>query len=433
MLVEFLYLAFAFVVVIYLVLVLLRRSSVRLKNVESKFYNFLIRFPYHAGGFDAALSFPKKIKKEIKHKKGLLQVDYEVPTSICIEDASGKHVLALGGVLALGDSLTTFVMMAGDSLHRPGVSVSLAGNMLDTTASGASEDNTVFAGDVISIVCRTTKVGATVGFSEAFFSKRGRVLAHVRHIKYLKMGYLFDNWVGPLLPLYFDVSSMMSGGTLRPSKEAAIKKLTADCEVSLESSLSLSRTASASAGLSGHFGSVVHKGVENPFGNMHGGAVACLANDAALQALQGGQVAAKGAALVTAMEISFLSPAKGKLDVSVQPVMSAGCGGAFVHAPSAALDADVASAFEAELRGCESCLLEDLVAGKDQSKRHDMEAKTRVSDVAPASAAKGVCSSVVLHVALKKAASGSDSSPKRGKQDAEKVYADCKVTVSTRR
>jgi len=428
------------VTVMYMIMVLLRRSSIKLKNIESKFYNALIRFPYHAGGFDNTLGFPRNILKEIKYKKGLLKVDYQVPHSICVEEEGGvedkstRRMLTLGGALALGDSLTTLVMMTDDSLHRPGVSVSLSGNMVDTTATGATKDNTIYAGDVINIVCRTNKVGATIGFSEAFFCKNRRVLAHVRHIKYLKMGYLFDNWVGPLLPLFFDISCMMShNGSLRPTKKAALKRLSADCDVLLENSLNLGETAAAADEADttdaqtlpkAAFSAMVHKGVENPFGSLHGGAVACIANEAALRTV--GDAGTHKDVQVTAMEIDYLSAAKkGKMDIRVDPVMVCGGFTATSQGPVQKLDKYVAAQLEKDLATCEICSLDDLIVGEERPAPVQAD-KTKASTPP----AKGVCSSSVMNVALKKAISTSSDKP--GRKDPEKVYANCKVTISVR-
>lgn len=456
---EYLYVAGGAVTIVYFVMVLLRRSSIRLKNIEPKMYNALIRFPLHQGGFDAALSFPKSVMKDIKYKKGLLQVDYQVPRSICfeLEDVNSteglkpRYVLALGGILALGDSLTTFVMMTDDSLHRPGVSVSLSGSVVNTIGIGATESNTIYAGDIISIICRTTKVGATLGFCEAFFIKNNRVLGHVRHIKYLKMGYLFDSWVGPLLPLYFDISCMMSrDGSLRPTKKSVLKKLLTGCEVLLQDSLNLSETtvgAGTDAVFTRSFSAVVHKAVENPFGSLHGGAVACMAAEAASRSLNDGKTttsALEGTshsrvkrAQATAMEINYLAPAKGKMDVSVRPVMTTGSNMFFAHKTTDAID-QTCDSLAREVAACEICHLDDLIVGEEAKSSASSSTKITESSCSNRCQAEedGTCSSVVLNVVLKKAllstagVDGSKSKSKGNSRNKEKIFADCKVTMS---
>lgn len=89
--------------------------------------------------------------------------------------------LGVGAVLALADVFTTLVLLAGDSNHRPGVSISLTGEVFKS----------VLVGQSVTIKARILKIGANLGFTEMWvYDERNEPVARAKHIKYLQMGMM---------------------------------------------------------------------------------------------------------------------------------------------------------------------------------------------------------------------------------------------------
>lgn len=473
---------FAIFAVAFAVLHAAKQISKRLRSYESKFYSALIRFPRYVTGFNAAIAFPRQIKKKMYHKKGFLKVDYIVPASICVETEQ-KHTnspkelrLTLGGILAIADSLTTLLIMVDDATHRPGVSVTLSGNMLPTGGSCSGGNGkgyaTIRAGDTVGIACRTVKLGATLGFSEATFYVDDVPVAHVRHVKYLKMGFLYDSWIGPLLPLKVWARSFLNSdrsqryaGASNP-KSAAYKllcQLAEEVRMPLADSLGLTPSASTSGSGSDNSSHrctcTSHAGLQNPFGFLHGGAIACIAHDAVRYAIsKSGTTVAKeaeadavvvAAAEVVSMEVNYLAPGTGAVAVDVMPIMQAAsltgatipspAGGA-VPPPSStptAVGTSGALLLSEELKSCELHELENLLVDKDMDT--PLGTETGVDAVAPAASTNDrtaahssfvgkafTVTDEVFSVLLKDSRT---SSAGKSKGQQAKVYADCKVCV----
>ena len=90
----------------------------------------------------------------VKLGKGNFGFSYLIPHHL----SNAEGVLDLGGVLALGDEVSTVLLCCEDKTHRAGVSVTLTGEILrpEELKAGA----TVWMESVIS------KVGAALGFAE---------------------------------------------------------------------------------------------------------------------------------------------------------------------------------------------------------------------------------------------------------------------------
>jgi hypothetical protein len=99
--------------------------------------------------------------------------------------------LELGGVIALADEITTIALMACDRSHRPGVSVMLTGERCCDTVTVAAES-------LVQISIRISKIGRLLGNveMEVFATNANLVVVKmfsVRHIKYIDMGFGYEN------------------------------------------------------------------------------------------------------------------------------------------------------------------------------------------------------------------------------------------------
>lgn len=214
--------------------------------------------------------------------------------------------------------------MIQDKNHRPGVSVTLSVEILKPC----------YAGDTIRLVSRCDKIGKSIAFSSLELrSTSGDLLARGKHIKYVKMGFVWD-----LLTSFFIFPLMLMFLEHVVAKKK-IKCTDATAVASFEpghvfKALNLGEVEDGSLVLSvGPTGSkkeakplkTIHTLVEgekgytlrvnsslsNVLGHMHGGAIAAAAEEAsrrqmALTCKKSGQPAM----WIDSMEVTYKSPSK---------------------------------------------------------------------------------------------------------------------------
>ena len=118
-----------------------------------------------------------------------------IPESLCIPkkaDGNNKEesIMSTSCALALFDELNTSSFLFHDRLSRPGVSIVLNVEMLQSIRSGQR----------VSISFSSDKIGKTLGFSSMTMkSTEGTLLARGSHIKFLPRGWLVDTVLAPLL------------------------------------------------------------------------------------------------------------------------------------------------------------------------------------------------------------------------------------------
>jgi hypothetical protein len=110
--------------------------------------------------FGQYLGILQQIIGEITRQDGIIQFGYVVPDHLCHNHPSketGGVYLDLGAILALTDEITTVVLMCEDKTHRPGVSVTLSGELFC---------HEIRPGQNILIEACATKIGSTLAFTE---------------------------------------------------------------------------------------------------------------------------------------------------------------------------------------------------------------------------------------------------------------------------
>lgn len=141
----------------------------------------------YLNGFKRHLSLPTCVSKLICINE-TLSFSYTIPESLhsSLIQSPKQYNIGIGEYIAIADEVTTILTIAHDKTHRAGVSVMLSGQMCSNIP--------VTAGDTVEIEAKSTKLGATIGFSEMNVitlseGKQTRV-AQIRHVKYLKMGIM---------------------------------------------------------------------------------------------------------------------------------------------------------------------------------------------------------------------------------------------------
>jgi acyl-coenzyme A thioesterase 13 len=278
-------------------------------------------------------SFDRQSLAEVGNE---LSIGYTVPIALCKAsgDASkGTPQLTVSATLALLDDFSSYALMMQDRNHRPGVSVTLNTEIVRPCS----------AGDKIRLVSRCDKIGKSVAFcSMELLDASGNVLARGKHIKYVKMGFVWDLLTSAILfPLVLMILEY-----LNKNKKAKKHKTETGEDASstvgnniagkIFTDLNLAHVADATALFSGRANEVegkkeggkrrkktavpvfdasekcftlkVSKGTKNVLGAMHGGAVAAAAEEASIQlmTLLGGTK--KG--FVDSIEVAYISPVK---------------------------------------------------------------------------------------------------------------------------
>ena len=140
---------------------------------------------YLAGdSFSSMLTPPSSMDRSTLAEVGNeLSIDYTVPPALCRESKDGSSHFTVSATLALLDDFSSYALMMQDRNHRPGVSVTLNTEIIRKCQ----------AGDKIKLVSRCDKIGKSIAFcSMELRGVDGELLARGKHIKYVKMGFLWD-------------------------------------------------------------------------------------------------------------------------------------------------------------------------------------------------------------------------------------------------
>lgn len=140
-------------VIVRLLFIKLNKKHVSLQN----FAHVILKHSNSTINFGDYLGTSKHISGKMDVERNHIKARYIVPSHLCHEnDKKGKY-LDLGAVLALADEVTTVLIVCSDSDYRPGVSVTLSGELYS---------NKIYAGQTVVIEATVTKLGATLGFVE---------------------------------------------------------------------------------------------------------------------------------------------------------------------------------------------------------------------------------------------------------------------------
>jgi hypothetical protein len=148
-----------------LLLVAIGFTLVKYLKRYNRFLIYKGNFPYlllkGAGlqNFGKYLNILRQIIGEISlgDQDGILRFGYVVPDHLCHNHPTKESYLDLGAILALSDEITTVALMCGDQTYRPGVSVSLSGELYC---------HEIRPGQNILIEANPTKIGSTLAFTE---------------------------------------------------------------------------------------------------------------------------------------------------------------------------------------------------------------------------------------------------------------------------
>lgn len=111
-----------------------------------------------------------------------VEFSYRIPPEVCKNSMKGPR-LPISSTIAIFDELSTYAFMIKDYSCRSGVSILLS----------AEQKTDCFSGDEVTIVCKSDKIGKTIGFcSMQMMNADGDVIAKGKHIKFLPMGPLWN-------------------------------------------------------------------------------------------------------------------------------------------------------------------------------------------------------------------------------------------------
>eukprot|EP00041_Stephanoeca_diplocostata_P015826 m.303815 g.303815 ORF g.303815 m.303815 type:complete len:350 (-) comp20170_c0_seq14:1849-2898(-) len=233
------------------------------------------------GGFSKHLQLEFNKDTVFITADGWLEVRYEVPKSLCSTSSYHQQNAAESGtaredaclplctVLALFDDISTYSIILADRTQRAGASLSLDARMLGPS---------IKPGEEVIFRSFAAKVGKVVGFADCqvvrMVDNEKEVIAEGRHVKYLPMGILWDcafRWV-----TLERVLGMMA--RMRGTKHSSSSS---DAPDSLEVfPVRVVYTEDGDAGDTGatRVSGTVVSGPQhaNPFGNAHGGWIACV-------------------------------------------------------------------------------------------------------------------------------------------------------------
>lgn len=203
------FLYFVFVVIFRFLLRYVNQTFPTISLIKS-----LISNPFKCNGFDRIINLPTCVDTDsIEYTQDSLSLIYKIPQSMCSniktnnqsdnnDSPNNYKILEIGSILALTDQITSVLIMCADKNHRPGVSIKLSGSI-----HSCNDPNTFKAlecGKSIVIKAKIIKLGATLGFANmSVYSPDGKILATCNHIKYLKTGIIWDNFLGYLAPLVY--------------------------------------------------------------------------------------------------------------------------------------------------------------------------------------------------------------------------------------
>lgn len=278
------------------------KYMIRTKN----FPELLFALASTGGFFTAFLNIHNCIIGPVKVGKG----NFQFCCLIARHLSTSQGLLDLGGILALVDEISTVLLCCEDKTHRPGVSVSLTGEILRPEG--------LKAGDVVWIESVVSKVGSVLGFAEVIFwktSEKREILARASHIKYMPVGGKIWDLASPLMPSLVVMAHRFgwSGAPLQEKEYLPLAKL-----LDVQSS-SIKQSDS-------HFELISHHKIQNHMKYLHGGALSMAITDAVTQfhvkfqkKIGGKQVCPQS---LRWMEMQYLAPCKGKISISIVPQAS---------------------------------------------------------------------------------------------------------------
>eukprot|EP01032_Pedospumella_encystans_P012765 gene12765-14742_t len=266
-----------------------------------------------------------------------LSIDYIIPASVCRKLGDGRQQFAISAILALLDEFSTSSLMMKDKSHRPGVSVTLDLDIIKPC----------YAGEKVRLVGICDKIGKSIAFiSMEIRSTNGELLARGKHIKFVKMGWIWDLLTSVLLfPLmlvlleYFLSSkknkrASSSEASTVESQVGHIFDVLKLENVQDPSALFLADANDDGAGKKKKSKRKVvpvfaegesccslrvNRSLSNVLGAMHGGAIAAAAEEASRRHLsQSNKKSGNTAFVIDSMSVTYLSPTKGELVIAVK-------------------------------------------------------------------------------------------------------------------
>eukprot|EP00602_Paraphysomonas_sp_CaronLab_P003134 CAMPEP_0185038916 /NCGR_PEP_ID=MMETSP1103-20130426/35175_1 /TAXON_ID=36769 /ORGANISM="Paraphysomonas bandaiensis, Strain Caron Lab Isolate" /LENGTH=361 /DNA_ID=CAMNT_0027577579 /DNA_START=48 /DNA_END=1133 /DNA_ORIENTATION=+ len=272
--------------------------------------------------FGEYLSIWRNISSGITLERGVMRFEYCVPEHLCHCHPDSGAYLDLASVLALADEITTVLVVCKDKTFRPGVSVSLSGELY-------CDD--IKAGQHIIIEAFATKIGGTLGFTEIYFTsiKDQLTLARATHVKYLKMGFIWD-LVSPLIPLaiglldyymksFVETKSISSAD--KPSMQSLLNVTPVDLMGSSHHVRSDKDSPVTGIGRKSRaiksFSMISHPQLLNHGSFVHGGALAMSIHESVIQYCVTNNLPSRR---LRYMDVSYISPCKGKVSISVTPI-----------------------------------------------------------------------------------------------------------------
>lgn len=358
------------------------------------------------------------VPDSVNVSKDELRLLYTIPESMCDSilpssnaDKERVRFLSLGGMLALCDEVTTYLLLAIDKTHRPGQSVQLSGEINRQLTDSITMGGKLSAGQTVLCVANCSKIGENLSFtsmriysyqqhgsnrtdetaedkatnqtsvrrdtdanvacsddnnnatatgasSESLTSKidlsKYTLLANTRHIKFMKMGYLWDSVIGDCLPLiihlykkwrpnHFFIKNIVSssgedGKSSAKSGLSNAHKLldTITLEKNVKEEIIPTSPASSTKQPKCTHSSFILKTNPtflNPMGKIHGGVIAMAAFTAAYEALNfpsnnsssslattSSSNSSRTKSEINSMEISYMSACQqGKIKINVAP------------------------------------------------------------------------------------------------------------------
>jgi len=263
-----------------------------------------------------------------------LSIQYVVPPSVCQTTAAGTHQLAVSAVLALLDEYSTYALMIQDRNHRPGVSVTLDIELFKP----------VCVGENVRLVSRCDKIGLSIAFiSMEIISAKGELVARGKHIKYVKMGLVWDILTSfllfPLVLAFLEyIVSSRKTTSAAPGPDATIPEVgrifsvlnlepvtdtsslfAADLDADAGKGKKKSKRKEVPTFADGEvcYAMRVNRSLSNVLGAMHGGAIAAAAEEASqrhrrqLQQRLGATQGSDGfGGFVDRINVTYKSPAK---------------------------------------------------------------------------------------------------------------------------
>lgn len=296
---------------------------------SSRIYDAVVGYFGAEGSFTQFICPKQSMDRRTLAEVGTeLSIEYIIPPSVCQQSTGNGQTFSVSAILALLDEFSTYALMIQDKNHRPGVSVTL--NIEIIKAS--------YVGEKVRLVSRCDKIGKSIAFlSMEIQSAKGELLARGKHIKYVKMGFVWDLltnfFLFPLMLaiLEYLVSSSKKKNTVIASNETPTFQPDHIFTVlSLEAandphSLFVDNCSSAAKGKrkskraivpvfadgESCFTLRVNRSLSNVLGAMHGGAIAAAGEEASRRhnaKATGG--ASAPVRVVDKMEVTYKAPAK---------------------------------------------------------------------------------------------------------------------------